>query len=117
MKSLTIAVLYGGKSTEHEVSIHSAGDVCKELQKNHNKMPHGGMVIRSGETSDGNKHIIEYKLTLDSNPEFTSSILVAYARASYKLNNEGASGCKTVFDIAPAYLTSKSNEEIRATML
>ena len=84
----------------------------EELQKNHNKMPHGGMVIRSGETSDGNKHIIEYKLTLDSNPEFTGSVLLAYARAAYKLNQEGQKGCLTVFDIAPKYLSEKSYTDL-----
>jgi diaminopimelate dehydrogenase len=91
----------------------------EEFARDHSAIPHGGMVIRTGKTGANkeNQHLVEYRIKLDSNPEFTSSILVAYARASYKLNNEGASGCKTVFDIAPAYLTSKSNEEIRATML
>ena len=91
----------------------------EEFARDHSTIPHGGMVIRTGKTGANkeNQHLVEYRIKLDSNPEFTSSILVAYARASYKLNNEGASGCKTVFDIAPAYLTSKSNEEIRATML
>lgn len=64
-----------------------------------------------------NKHIIEYSLKLDSNPEFTSSVLVAYARAAYKLSKEGQSGCKTVFDIAPAYLSTKSGDELRASLL
>ena len=91
----------------------------EEFVRDHSTIPHGGMVIRTGKTGaiKENQHLVEYRIKLDSNPEFTSSILVAYARASYKLNNEGVSGCKTVFDIAPAYLTSKSNEEIRATML
>ena len=91
----------------------------EEFARDHSAIPHGGMVIRTGKTGANkeNQHLVEYRIKLDSNPEFTSSILVAYARASYKLNNEGVSGCKTVFDIAPAYLTSKSNEEIRATML
>ncbi len=91
----------------------------EEFVRDHSTIPHGGMVIRTGKTGANkeNQHLVEYRIKLDSNPEFTSSILVAYARASYKLNNEGVSGCKTVFDIAPAYLTSKSNEEIRATML
>ena len=75
-------------------------------------------MIRSGATGDGtNKHIIEYRLKLDSNPEFTSSILVAYARAAKRLADEGVSGCKTVFDIAPAYLSAMSGEEIRAHLL
>lgn len=90
-----------------------------EFNKNHASIPHGGIVLRSGKTglNGENKHLIEYKIKLDSNPEFTSSVLVAYARAAFRLNNEGASGCKTVFDIAPAYLSIKSNEELRATML
>ncbi|MDO5398604.1 MAG: diaminopimelate dehydrogenase [bacterium] len=91
----------------------------EELLKNHAGIPHGGMVIRSGKTgwNGENKHIIEYSLKLDSNPEFTTSVLIAYARAAYKLNKEGVSGAKTVFDIAPAYLTSMSGEEIRAHLL
>ena len=66
---------------------------------------------------DNNKHIIEYRLQLDSNPEFTSSVIVAYARAAYKLNNEGVTGCKTVFDIAPAYLHTKSPMELYKEIL
>ena len=91
----------------------------EELQKNHSGLPHGGLVIRSGDTgwNHENTHIIEYKLALDSNPEFTSSVLVAYARAAYKLAKEGQSGCKTVFDIAPSYLTSMTGEEIRKNLL
>ena len=90
-----------------------------ELIKNHNKIPHGGFVLRSGKTgwNNENSHIIEYSLKLDSNPEFTSSVLAAYARAAYRLNKEGSFGCKTVFDIAPAYLSVKSGEELRAQML
>ncbi len=90
-----------------------------EFVKNHSSIPHGGIVIRSGKTglNKENSHLIEYKIKLDSNPEFTSSVLVAYARAAYRLNAEGVSGCKTVFDIAPAYLSQYSNEQLRATML
>lgn len=88
-----------------------------ELIKNHSGIPHGGFVLRSGKTSDGTNHIIEYSLKLDSNPEFTSSVLVAYARAINRLNKEGNYGCKTVFDIAPSYLSNKTNEELRVTML
>lgn len=89
-----------------------------ELRKNHSSMPHGGFVIRSGVTGPGkNKHIIEYSLKLDSNPEFTSSVLVAYARAAYRLNIEGGTGAKTVFDIPPAYLSCKSPDELRRTLL
>ena len=76
-------------------------------------------MLRSGVTGweKENSHIIEYSLKLDSNPEFTSSIIVAYARAAYRLSGEGQCGCKTVFDIAPAYLSAKSGEELRASML
>ena len=90
-----------------------------ELKKNHSGIAHGGFVIRSGKTGENgeNKHIIEYSLKLDSNPEFTASVLTAYARAAYRLNKEGAKGCKTVFDIAPAYLSDKSGEELRAHLL
>ena len=78
---------------------------------------HGGSVIYSGESSDGTKHVIEYSLKLDSNPEFTGSVLAAYARAAARLNSEGVSGAKTVFDIAPAYLCAQSGEELRAHLL
>ena len=89
----------------------------EELKKNHSGIPHGGFVVRVGETAGCKKHIIEYSLKLESNPEFTSSVLVAYARAIYRLSKEGVVGCKTVFDIAPKYLTIKSDEKIRKTML
>ena len=90
----------------------------EELKEKHSKMPHGGFVIRTGETGrDGNKHVIEYSLKLDSNPEFTSSVLVAFARAIGRLATEGVTGCKTVFDIAPAYLSPMSGEELRAHLL
>ena len=91
----------------------------EELKANHNGIPHGGSVIRTGVTgwNKENKHVIEYSLKLDSNPEFTSSVLVAYARAAYRMNNEGAKGCKTVFDVAPAYLCKQSGEELRAHLL
>lgn len=91
----------------------------EELKEKHSGLPHGGFVLRSGVTGNNkeNKHIIEYNLKLDSNPEFTGSVIVAYARAAYKLSKEGVSGCKTVFDIAPAYLSSQSPEELRAHML
>ncbi len=90
-----------------------------EFIKNHSSIPHGGIVLRSGKTglNKENSHLIEYKIKLDSNPEFTSSVLVAYARAAYRLNKESVSGCKTVFDIAPVYLSTKSPDELRATML
>lgn len=91
----------------------------EEMKKNHSGIPHGGFVIRSGKTGAGgeHKHIIEYNIRLDSNPEFTACVLVAYARAAYRLNKEGAVGCKTVFDIAPAYLSALSGEEIRKNLL
>ena len=91
----------------------------QEMKENHSTLPHGGFVIRCGKTGIAlnNSHIIEYSLKLDSNPEFTSSVLVAYARAINKMSKEGMSGCKTVFDVAPAYLSSKSNEELRKTIL
>ena len=92
---------------------------AEEMKANHSGLPHGGCVIRTGKTGfEGeNTHVIEYKLTLDSNPEFTGSVIAAYARAAYRMNNEGMSGCKTVFDIAPAYLSDKSGEELRAHLL
>ena len=91
----------------------------EELKKDHAGIPHGGMVFRAGKTGANgeNSHIIEYRLQLDSNPEFTSSVLVAYARAAYRLHNEGISGCKTIFDIAPVYLHPESNEELRRKLL
>ncbi|MCM1330542.1 MAG: diaminopimelate dehydrogenase [Ruminococcus sp.] len=91
----------------------------EELARDHSGIPHGGFVIRSGNTgADGETgHIVEYSLKLGSNPEFTSSILAAYARAAYRLHKEGQSGARTVFDIPPAYLSVKSGEEIRKELL
>lgn len=91
----------------------------EELDANHSGIPHGGVVFRCGSTGleNENKHVIEYKLNLDSNPQFTSSVLAAYARAVYRLSREGHTGCKTVFDIAPAYLHPATPEEQRATLL
>ncbi len=91
----------------------------EELQQNHSGIPHGGFVIRSGKTGweSENTHIIEYSLKLDSNPEFTASVIVAYARAVARMKKEGMTGCKTVFDVAPAYLSPFSGEELRAHML
>ena len=90
-----------------------------ELLTKHAGLAHGGFVIRSGKTgiSKEHNHIIEFSLKLDSNPEFTTSVLVAYARAAYRLNREGNNGCKTVFDIAPAYLSAQSGDELRAHLL
>ncbi len=91
----------------------------EEMKRDHNRLPHGGVVIRSGKTgwNGEHNHIIEYSLTLDSNPEFTASVIVAYARAAYRLGQEGVSGCKTVLDIPPAYLSALSGEELRKTLL
>ena len=102
---------------DYDTTVHFI--TMEELKRDHSGIPHGGFVIRCGKTGWDleNKHIIEYSLKLDSNPEFTSSVLVAYARAAYRLNQEGAAGCKTVLDIAPAYLSAKTGEELRATLL
>ena len=102
---------------DYDTTVHFISK--EELEREHKNLPHGGFVIRSGRTGENgqNHHIIEYSLKLDSNPEFTSSVLVCYARAAYKMNREGMTGCKTVFDVAPAYLTSKSPDEIRKSML
>lgn len=103
--------------SDYDTTVHFIGEA--EFDKNHSSIPHGGIVFRSGKTglNRENSHLVEYKIKLDSNPEFTSSILLAYARAAARLNKEGVSGCKTVFDIAPAYLSPKSGEDLRATML
>ncbi len=102
---------------DYDTTVHFISK--EELEEKHKGLPHGGIVIRSGKTglSGENTHIIEYKLTLDSNPEFTSSVLVAYARAAVKMNKEGMSGCKTVFDVAPAYLSPNSPEDLRKRLL
>ena len=91
----------------------------EELDRDHSGIPHGGFVIRSGKTGQNGEHhhLIEYSLKLDSNPEFTSSVLVAYARAVHRLAQQGQHGCKTVFDIPPAYLSPLSNEELRKQLL
>ncbi len=91
----------------------------EELDRDHSGIPHGGFVIRSGKTgfNKEHNHIIEYSLKLDSNPEFTASVLVAYARAAYKLSLDKISGCKTVLDIPPAYLSAKSGAELRKELL
>ena len=89
------------------------------MKLDHASLPHGGFVIRSGKTGWNleNTHVIEYSLKLDSNPEFTSSVLVACARAAYRMKQEGMSGCKTILDIPPAYMSAKSGEELRKTLL
>lgn len=102
---------------EYDTTVHFISE--EEMKRDHSGIPHGGFVIRSGKTGWDEEfgNVIEYSLKLDSNPAFTSSILVAFARAAYRLAKEGQSGCKTVFDIAPAYLSAKSGEELRRTML
>lgn len=102
---------------DYDTTVHFI--TAEELKRDHSGIPHGGFVIRSGKTglSSEHNHIIEYSLKLDSNPEFTASVIVAYARAAYRLNKEGQCGCKTVFDVPPAYLSIKSAEELRKEML
>lgn len=92
---------------------------AEEMKRDHSGIPHGGVVIRSGKTglNSENNHIIEYSLKLDSNPEFTASVIVAYARAAYRMAKEGMCGCKTVFDVAPAYLSAFSAEDLRKRIL
>lgn len=102
---------------DYDTIVHFISE--EELARDHSGIPHGGFVIRSGKTgwNHENSHIIEYSLKLDSNPEFTSSVLVAYARAAYRMEQEGMCGCKTVFDVAPAYLSTMSGEEMRKLLL
>ena len=92
---------------------------AEELARDHAGIPHGGFVIRTGKTGADleNNHVIEYSLKLDSNPEFTASVIVAYARATYRMKNEGVVGCKTVFDVPPVYLSPKSREELIKELL
>lgn len=102
---------------DYDTTVHFISE--EEFMADHAGIPHGGFVIRSGQTgwNGEHKHVIEYSLKLDSNPEFTSSVIAAYARAAYKMAEEGQKGCKTVFDIAPAYLSAKTGEELRANLL
>ncbi|MFD0714820.1 diaminopimelate dehydrogenase [Paenibacillus sp. GCM10027626] len=100
---------------DYETTVHFITE--EEMKRDHATMPHGGFVIRSGITGQGQRQIVEYSLKLGSNPEYTASVLVAYARAAYKLHSEGVSGAKTVFDIAPGYLSPKSPEQLRAELL
>lgn len=103
--------------SDYDTTVHFISE--EELKANHSGIPHGGFVIRSGQTGweQENKHVIEYSLKLDSNPEFTACVIVAYARAAYRLQQEGQTGCKTVFDIAPAYLSAKDGAELRKNLL
>ncbi len=102
---------------DYDTTVHFISE--EELQRDHSGIPHGGFVIRTGKTGWNleHNHIIEYSLKLDSNPEFTSSVILAYARAIYRLAQKGESGCRTVFDIAPGLLSPQSPEELRARML
>ena len=102
---------------DYDTTVHFISE--EELLKNHSGMAHGGFVFRSGKTGADKEHnhVIEYSLKLDSNPEFTTSVLVAVARAAKRMHDEGLSGCKTILDIPPAYLSEKSGEELRAHLL
>lgn len=100
---------------EYETTVHFITE--EELKRDHNAMPHGGFVIRSGKTGAGTNQIVEFSLKLDSNPEFTSSVLVAYGRAAYRMNKEGLIGAKTVYDVAPSYLSPQSNADLRKKYL
>lgn len=101
--------------TDYETTVHFITE--QQLKEDHSAMPHGGFVIRSGKTGAENNQVMEFSLTLDSNPEFTSSVLVAYARAAYRLNKKGDIGAKTVFDVAPGLLSPKSAAQLRKEML
>ena len=100
---------------DYETTVHFITE--EELEANHSAMPHGGTVFRSGITGNGSKQRIEFSLTLESNPEFTASVLVAYARAVGKMAKEGQTGARTVFDIPLGYLSPRSPEELRASLL
>ncbi len=102
---------------QYDTTVHFIS--AEEMQRDHSGLPHGGMVIRTGKTglAKEHSHVVEYSLKLDSNPEFTSSVLLAFARAACRMAGEGQTGCKTVFDFPPAYLSPKSGEELRAHLL
>lgn len=102
---------------DYDTTVHFITE--EELQREHAGIPHGGFVVRTGKTglNGEHNHVIEYSLKLDSNPEFTACVLTAYARAAYRMNQEGMKGCKTVFDVAPAYLSPLSAEEMRSKLL
>jgi len=102
---------------DYDTTVHFISE--EELKKNHSGIPHGGFVFRSGKTGWNKEYnnVIEYSLKLDSNPAFTSSVLISFARAIFRMHKEGQKGCKTVFDVAPAYLSPLSGEELRAHML
>lgn len=102
---------------DYDTTVHFIS--AEELKRDHSGIPHGGFVIRTGKTGANleHNHVIEYSLKLDSNPEFTASVIVAYARAAVRMKKEGMTGCKTVFDVPPAYLSHKSYDELIATLL
>lgn len=102
---------------DYDTTVHFISE--EELKRDHAGIPHGGFVLRTGRTGAGGEHnhVIEYSLKLDSNPEFTACVLIAYARAAYRMNQRGMKGCKTVFDVAPADLSPMSPEEMRSTLL
>jgi len=104
-----------GYFADYDTTVHFITQ--EELDRDHSGMPHGGFVIRTGTTADGSRQRVEYALELDSNPAFTASVLVACARAVWRLAKEGSHGCKTVLDIPPAYLSPRSAEELRKTLL
>lgn len=103
--------------SDYDTTVHFITE--EEMKRDHSSLPHGGFVIRSGKTgwNQENRHVVEYSLKLDSNPEFTSSVIVACARAAYRMGQEGQSGCRTILDIPPAYLSAKSGEQLRKELL
>lgn len=103
--------------SDYDTTVHFITE--EEMKRDHGRLPHGGFVIRSGKTGWNleNSHVIEYSLKLDSNPEFTSSVIAACARAAYRMGQEGQSGCKTILDIPPAYMSAKSGEQLRKELL
>lgn len=101
---------------DYDTTVHFISE--EELMRDHSGIPHGGFVIRTGNTNGGkSKHVVEYSLKLDSNPEFTANVLVAYARATYRMYKEGMTGCKTVFDVPPAYLSVLDGETLIKELL
>ena len=113
----TVIVTMPNYFADYDTTVHFI--TSEEMKTDHSGIPHGGFVIRSGKTgiNGENQHIIEYSLKLDSNPEFTASVLTAFARAAYRLYEKGESGCMTAFDIAPKLLSEKSPKELIETML